>query len=254
MGYWENTAYIATGNSALIADHIVCLSESEGMLHIPRPPQRERVLVESMQYQTALENNMWALAVFPGSPGWTVIKTAPLDLLGEISPATNRIRFVDLCTALQAPGFILNIYDGSSGAVLVETDGTGKQALSGHAYPHDPLSFYGTPMSEEYLEIQFRYLTDLQSLIDHSHYPGSEYTDYEKLSSQVATTLGGLNSSYCDNLTSVDTLISHKPLSANDGIDIYFKWPSLDRQEYPRMGSWEEFIEWKKNKAHVQAK
>jgi hypothetical protein len=30
---------------------------------------------------------LWAIAVFPGAPGWTVVKTAPFELLAETSPS-----------------------------------------------------------------------------------------------------------------------------------------------------------------------
>jgi len=245
MGYWENTGYIASRDTAAIARHITSRFAMEGMERIPRPSQRERVLVEPMQYETALRNNTWALGIFPGATGWNVAKTAPLDLLGERAPGATLSRFVEICNALGAPGFLLSVYDGSS-AVLVETDGAGRQLISGYCTSSsDPLLFYGTPLSEERVEIRFECLAHLQPLIDESHYPNSGYVDPERLCSVLAAQLGGDNADYCDNLTSVVTLISHAPLSAIGGVDLYFRCPASDRPEPPRFSSWEDWKKWK---------
>jgi hypothetical protein len=94
MGYWENTTYLAHADASAVAAAIAELFAQEGMAQVARPAERNYVLYDPMQYATALQNNLWGVAVFPGSDGWTVIKTAPLELLGERAPGKNRMRLL----------------------------------------------------------------------------------------------------------------------------------------------------------------
>lgn len=57
----------------------------------------------------------------------------------------------------------------------------------------------------------------------------------------VAQYFGGQNSTFCDNIVSVDTLIGHKPFTAPGGLALYFKWPGPTRQRYAPCASWEEY-------------
>ena len=107
MGYWENTAYINTPSAENVANEVTALFEAEGMVRIPRPQQRKRLLFEAMQYDTALKNNIWGIAVFPGEIDWVVLKTAPLELLGEKATHNSKMRFVDLSNRLHASGFCI---------------------------------------------------------------------------------------------------------------------------------------------------
>src|SRR4030095_11031837 len=130
MGWWANTTYINTDDCSQVAKVMTELFAEEGMRHIPRPGRPLFEPYPVMQYGTGLENNLWGVAVFPGSSGWTIIKTAPLDLLAERAPGASRMRLVDLCKRLATPGFQFNVYD-SSDAVLAEVDAEGRLAISG---------------------------------------------------------------------------------------------------------------------------
>src|SRR6516162_8501741 len=110
MGNWTNTAYIHA-DSPSVGNSVIHLFEAEGMRLIPRPVQRERLWYEPMQYQTGARNNLWGVAVFPGAQGWTVIKSAPLELFAEFSTREQRPRLASLCDALKTPGLMLNVYD-----------------------------------------------------------------------------------------------------------------------------------------------
>jgi hypothetical protein len=46
----------------------------------------------------------------------------------------------------------------------------------------------------------------------------------------LAYSLGGDNAAACDNLTSVEFLVGHRPLAMPGGIDLYFAWPPGDRR------------------------
>jgi hypothetical protein len=234
MGYWENTSYIAKDEIAVVAAAIEDVLTLEGMRRVPRPARRERMRYEPLQYEKALSNNTWALAVFPGVAGWTVIKTAPLELLAERATGHLQPRFVELCGQLGAAGFQLNVYD-SDCSVLVETDGRGRMLLSGLAFSapgNDPSRFHGEPLAEDRSEIRFEILP-LQKHIADCHYPGSQYLDKDRVAATLARLVGGRNAQYCDNMTSVETLICHAPLTAADGLDLYFEWPARDRPEPP---------------------
>lgn len=99
----------------------------------------------------------------------------------------------------------------------------------------DPRWYYGEPISMEHLSIEFRILP-LQSVINNCEHEatgrlGRRLINYEMLARTLAKLLGGINARFCDNLTSVDTLICHKPLEAVGGRDLYFEWPPGDRDD-----------------------
>ena len=99
MGYWTNTTYINHGDPGAVAGCLIQLFEAEGMRQVPRPPERERVWYEPMQYATSARNNLWGVAAFPGADGWTVIKSAPLELMAERPARAGRMRLVELVIA-----------------------------------------------------------------------------------------------------------------------------------------------------------
>ena len=234
MGYWENTTYLAHADASAVAAAIAELFAQEGMARVARPVERDYVHYDPMQYATALQNNLWGVAVFPGSNGWTVIKTAPLELLGERAPGKNCMRLLQLADRLGAAGFQVNVYD-SAPLLLVETDGHGRCLLSGYrgVSDGDPLDFHGEQLMEDRLDVRFDYLP-LQSHVEaHTSevYEGCRLIDDSALAQDLARTLGGNNAAWCDNITCVDTLLCHKPPPMTGGIDLYFMWPPRDRPE-----------------------
>jgi hypothetical protein len=186
-----------------------------------------------MQYAGAMENNLWGVAVFPGSPGWTVVKTAPLELLGERAPGAGRMRMVELAGRLKAAGCQINLYDSSS-VVLIEVDRQGRYLLSGyrlHSNNPDPLSFHGERISEDRVDMRFE-LLPLQQLVEESirDLGNGPWPDNDEFAMRLANTLGGDNAAWCDNITSTRHLLSHLPLTMPGGIDLYFEWPARDRR------------------------
>jgi hypothetical protein len=246
MGYWTNTTYVNHRDPDAVAGCLIQLFEAEGMRQVPRPPERERVWYEPMQYATSARNNLWGVAVFPGAEGWTVIKSAPLELLAERPARAGRMRLVELCDRLAAPGAMLNVYD-SSGSVLVEADGKSGLALSGLALGSgqnsDATDFYGEVLSEDRYVVGFGMLP-LQHVVEDCErdFNGYRFIDHDKLAHALETLLGAQNSQYCDNLTSVHTLICHRPLAAIGGKDLYFEWPCRDRDE-PARRTWDQVQE-----------
>ena len=215
MGYWTNTTYLNHSDCSDVAAALTTLFEVEGRRRVDRPPVRVPDLRDPMQYKGADENPLWGIAVFAGAPGWTVVKTAPLELLGERANGKQRMRLSELSSALGCAGFQYNVYD-SSGAVLVEVDPSGTILLSG--IPYDPqedpdqMTFHGEPWNVlERFDIRFEIL------------PLEADPDYDEMAARLESELGGPNRKYCDNLTSVVTLQRHLPLEAAGGVDLYFK-------------------------------
>lgn len=235
MGYWVNTTYIHHADVNAVADALEAVCRAEGMERIPSPAQRERALVEPMQYESALHNDLWGAAIFAGAPSWTVIQTAPAELLAQRAAGAPRMRLAELCRRLSASAFQLNVYD-STGAILAEVSESGEVLLSGFNTSSDavdPFEWYEERLSEEFFEAQFR-LHPFQDLIAGAML-GDEVAD------AIARQFGAQNSAFCDNLVSVDTLVCHKPFTAPGGMALYFRWPGPSRQRYSSCASWAEY-------------
>ncbi|MEO8023018.1 hypothetical protein [Polaromonas sp.] len=235
MGYWVNTTYIHHADVSVVADALEAVCRAEGMERISSPAQRERALVEPMQYERALHNDLWGAAIFPGAPSWTVIQTAPPEFLAERAAGAPRMRLAELCRRLPASAFQLNIYD-SAGAILAEVSESGEVLISGFntsSDAADPFEWYEERLSEEFFEAQFR-LHPFQDLI-----AGAALGD--DLADAIARQFGAQNAAFCDNLVSVDTLVCHKPFSAPGGMALYFRWSGPSRQPYSSCASWTEY-------------
>jgi hypothetical protein len=258
--YCERTVYIESADTSRIAEQIVQLFGHEGMLPVPRPSPRRSAYHAAMLLDGA-QHNTWGVAVFPGASGWSVIKTAPLNLLAEKSPRSGHMRLLDLCSALNAPGFLLDVYDAGNGRVLAETDGQGRISLSGRSWHDDDIDdaddllpsnlseskindFYGTPIErlpgelradeEAATKLRFKLLNQLQPLIDFSRSPQcqipAESTDV-RICHYLAKELGGSNARFCGDWESLQPLRLFNPFPANGATILYFSWPPKNRAE-----------------------
>jgi hypothetical protein len=233
MGYWTNTAYVNCDDIARVETALEAAFVAEGMQRIPRPAPRARERFEPMQYATALENNRWALAVFPGAPGWTVVKSAPLELLAERAPNDGVVRLAALSARLRCPAAMFNVYD-TTGAVLVETTETGDIALSGVAlgsgHNPDPMHFYGQDLDPERYPLRFDTLP-LQAIVD-AHttvHDGTPLVDNDAVALALYAALGGRNAMHCGNGLCVQELICHRPLLVPGAREIHVEWPAANR-------------------------
>lgn len=221
MGYWENTTYVQHGSALEVAKALTSLLGKEQMEPIEVPPRSvKRGVREPMQYDDALHNDLWGIAVFPGAPSWTVLKTAPLELLAERRVGADRMRLAELCAGLSASAIQVNVYDGT-GIVLVEVSREGEALLSGFGEPSDDLAWHSEQLDPGALEPQFR-IHPLGELVSGS--PRAE-----EVAAGLSGRLGGENASSCDNLVSVDTLILREPLAARGGRALYFRWSGASR-------------------------
>ena len=230
MGRWQNTTYVACGDVSRVADTLVALCRDEGMGPVARPALRQPPRYDPMQYADALENNLWGAAVFPGAPGWTVVKTAPFELLAERAPGAGGMRLAALGNRLGAGGCQVNLYD-SSALILLEMDRCGGCVLSGH-HPAGGLTFRDEEIAEDRVEVRFDSLP-LRHLIGqctHDAY-GGPLLDNDELVDRLAQTLAGANAAWCDNRIMVDCLMPHRPLPIPGGTELYFAWPPGDRSD-----------------------
>lgn len=231
MAGWENTTYVHQASVARVTEALDLIFSGEGMKRVPAPPQRERLRVEPLQYDGALDNDLWGLAVFPGSDGWTIIKTAPLELLAESASSSPRSRLTKVAEVLATSALQVNVYDGL--VVLYEVSADGKQAFSGFS---GEVEWNGFTTTEENYLPRFQ-IHDLGNLLGQEEMSGDEFAAI------VSEKLGGMNAAYCDNSVSVDTLISHKPFLATGGQAIYYRWSGTSRQRHVPSDSYDQWVE-----------
>jgi hypothetical protein len=209
LGYWENTTYLRHASAPGVARRLASLFADEQMEPVDAPPPRaHRGLEEAMQYDDALHNDLWGVAVIPGAPGWTIVKTAPLELLAERRSGADRMRLAEACAALAASAVQVNVYDGTS-IVLVEASPDGGVLLSG--WPESGSeTWHSERLAEETFLPRFRVHPALADL-------AGDGLGAERIANGLAARLGGENAEHCDNLVSVSTLVTHQPLEARGG-------------------------------------
>jgi hypothetical protein len=162
------------------------------MRRVKPSPARERLPVEPMQYESARFNDLWGAALFPGADGWTVIQTAPLELLGERAEGSVQRRLSALCRALAVPAIQFNVYDDAE-PVLAEVAPGGNALVSG-ANPQsrwgEPLVWNDQPIDEANFEAGFRLLPFADAM------PAGSSSD--RNAATLARRFGGVNARYCD--------------------------------------------------------
>ena len=216
MGEWDNTAYLRTGDLATVERALTDLFAAEGYDPVRRPPRRQSERYDSMQYGDAAGNRRWALALFPGAPGWSVVKTAPFELLCEPVAAGQNPRLAALAVALGCDALQLNLYDGDS-VVLLESAADGRVGVSGfRGAADDPLDFHGLRIAPKRLQAGFhlvRVPAELAAAVRAGPVEAWQ---------AAAVTLGGPSAAECDNGVQVERLIPCQPI-AEPGRALYFE-------------------------------
>jgi hypothetical protein len=250
--YCERTVFLATGDTSRIGEALTQLFFVEGMAIIARPKERRQPHYEAMMFGS-MQHNTWGVAIIPGKGIWSAVKAAPLDLLLERSPISDQMRFVELCKLLRCQGFLIDVYDGGSGQVLVEVDEKGRVELSGRSFhddydisdnPEKLFDFYGTPIAArtgyQWTEdefpppINFGLLPHLQYLLDRSRNGECAIradSDEERFCNYVAEELIGPNAEYCQDWPTIQCLRLFKALPIKQVLVNYYSWPDQDRLE-----------------------
>jgi len=148
MGSWRNVAFVQTDQLDRVESELLALVMERGRRRV-QPTQRAPPARDAMQYGSGDEVRRWGIAGFPGAPGWTVVRTAPFELLlqGE-QPLISR-----LAMRLKAAAFQYNLYDSTS-QFLYEVDEAGRIEKSGFVGGSDPYR-YGAPLTEERYAVRF---------------------------------------------------------------------------------------------------
>lgn len=232
MALWENTVYLACEAGERVVQTLTAAFGAEGMHPIAPPAPRERQAIEPMQYAGALDNDLWALALFPGAPGWCVLKSAPLDLMVERPAQVPRMRLASLCAALDCVALHFACYDGD--LMLTEVARNGGVLLSGiHTPGSDPLCRHGETVAEENYRPGLRRLQLARPL---------DFTaSAERASAALGELLGGANAAARDNLVSVQTLIEHRPLTVPRARTLYYRWSGPSRERFTACTSWAQY-------------
>lgn len=228
-GFFETTAYLKTSDLTRVAGAIEQLLAQEGMqrLALPEGP---------LSQAPALENNRWALALYPGAAGWSVMLSLPWDLLAERADEAGAMRFVSLCDSLGIPGCLVSVHDGHPwGEVIVEADGQGMHRLSGwwldESRPQN--QFYGEPLGSDGQRHRFELLPELQGILDACPSDDQGRHDIEQFCRDLASRLGGEHAAFTSEWSRgrwADLSQSgHLPIPG--GQLLHFVWPANDRPE-----------------------
>lgn len=125
MGAWLNVAFVQSADVEQVEKELSRLLTERGRrLTTPRP--RTPARSDPMQYGLGDEVQRWGVAGFQGAPGWTVLRTAPFELLMQGAPPL----LARLATRMDVPAFQYNLYD-SAPEFLLEVDAGGRVERSG---------------------------------------------------------------------------------------------------------------------------
>jgi hypothetical protein len=222
MVRWQHTSYIEDAQPKRVAGALVSLFCREGMQQVAGPSPG------TLQHGRAMNSPTWAVAVLSGAAGWTIVKTLPLELLGERAPTSNRMRLVDLANFLGVAAVQVNLYE-TAFLVLVEVDRQSRYLLSGYGPGSirnpDPLRFNEEQLAEDRIDVRFELLPLQQLVWESTRYQYAGPTlDNEQLVARLACALGGKNAACCDDKWAANMLLGRKPLPADrSGIALHFK-------------------------------
>lgn len=223
MGYWENTTYLHTADCDAVLYALDRLLTAEGMNKTRAPYRRRPREFEPMTHNDAMHNNLWGIAVFPGSEvdgagGWCIVKTAPYELLAERAPDTTRPRVVRLAASMGLEAVQLHIYD-SKDAILLETK-AGKYRVTGSSGTEG-----GTFHDEEIAssELGFEIVKGHERLLYEQ--------DHRRIARGFAREFGGHNAAFAENTTSAVALPMGQRIPAPGARVVYYEWPTGDRDE-----------------------
>ncbi|NPC69249.1 hypothetical protein HPP05_05735 [Corallococcus exiguus] len=147
MSDWGQVTLFRTDDLGALGRVIRDICLTEGLVAVPYV-RRKRETWDRMEYGTGATSDRWSLALGAGLGGWSVVKTAPLELLAEPG-ASGEHRLGVIARRLGCEALHVSLYD-STAMVIVQAAPTGEVALSG--YSMDGPSFHGVEIEEQRLE------------------------------------------------------------------------------------------------------
>jgi hypothetical protein len=151
--YWNYTDCIRSDNLDAIELAIIHLLEEEGYGYLPDAPQPlPPKFLKKFAYPWQTVPNLAIVGLFVGAKGWTIVKTAPMELLCRRVRDTTHLRLSALAIQLGCDAFHYSAYSGFEGIIL-EADANGRTFISGWAENYLPKGkFYGEPSRDENLQ------------------------------------------------------------------------------------------------------
>ncbi|HEX8438328.1 hypothetical protein [Archangium sp.] len=179
MGEWGQATFFRTDDLNALERAIRDLCTEEGLVAAPYV-RRKRETWDRMQYGTGATSDRWALALGAGRGGWSVVRTAPFDLLAEPGPSGEH-RLGMIARALRCDALHVSLQDGIA-MVMVQASSTGEVVLSG--YTMDGPIFHGVEIDEEHLKPRIEYLDVPRSV--HAAFECSLVDGFDELLDQLA--------------------------------------------------------------------
>jgi hypothetical protein len=135
---------------------ITRLLEQEGCRRLPTLPQPPNELKKDSGSPWYSVPNLWIVGLFPGTNGWTIVKTSLNELFCRCAPGIDRSRLSELAMQIGCDAFHLSVYSSIHG-MLMEVDAGGQAFISGWAdySGWEDLKFYGQPINKPEKPVQF---------------------------------------------------------------------------------------------------
>ena len=126
--YGNYTYYIRCNNLDLIEKALISIFEQESCLRIALTNLSVDI-EELLRNRWLLCNELWVIALFVGSLGWTIVKILPDELLCRRARDVNRPRLSELAMHIGSDAFYIGCNEVE--AILMETDAKGSIFISG---------------------------------------------------------------------------------------------------------------------------
>lgn len=147
MGEWGYATFFHTDDLDALEEAVARVCESTGMRRVEYKP-RKREKWDAMQYGTGASSDHWSLALGVGRHGWSIVRTAPFELLAEPDDRGDH-RLGAIARALGCEALHVSLYDGVA-MIVAQASATGEVVLSG--YTMDGPTFHGVAIDEARFE------------------------------------------------------------------------------------------------------
>ena len=181
--YWNYTDCIRSDNLDAIQRAIIHLLSEEGYRYLPNPPQPlSPKLLKKFAYPWQTLPNLAIVGLFVGAKGWTIVKTAPMELLCRRVRGATRLRLSELAIQLGCDAFHYSAYSGFEG-ILLEADANGNTFISGWAENYLPQdNFHGEPSRDQNLRF---HLLNVSEEMQAAAKEEASYEEYSRMCAEV---------------------------------------------------------------------
>lgn len=156
FGYWNSTHYICCHKLDAIELALTRIFEQEGCRRVPLP-------VQAMSDQELQDHpymilwDLWTVGLFVGNLGWTIIQTAPAEILCRRARGAVRSRLSELAMQTGCDAFHLGVYRTDYG-ILLEADAQGRIYITGNIDAERKDRFYEEQINKQRDRVSFSLL------------------------------------------------------------------------------------------------